>query len=109
MKALETLAASSQLVRHSWSMHRSRLWLPLQWLEIKPTDNDKTKAKKKKLQKSYKSKLRFRKLDMQTKNRQQSWLDFRKGKGAKKKVCIRTQQQAFGGLPQDSSSQHLLA
>lgn len=62
----------------------------MQWLEIKSTDTDKTKNKKKKLQKSYKSKMRFQKLDVETKNRQQSWLDFRKGKGAKKKVRCRT-------------------
>ena len=33
-----------------------------------------------------KSKMRFQKLDQATKDRQQSWLDFKKGKGAKKKV-----------------------
>ena len=66
----------------------ARFWL--QWLEIKPTDSEKNKAKKKKLQKSYKSKLRFHKLDMETKNRQDSWLNFRKGKGAKKKVLPRS-------------------
>ena len=58
----------------------------LQWLDVKPTDSEKTKQKKKKLQKSMKSKMRFQKLDQATKDRQQSWLDFRKGKGAKKKV-----------------------
>ncbi len=58
----------------------------LQWLEIRQEDDDKTKAKKKKLQKSYKSKLRFQQMDMETKKRQDSWLNFRKGKGAKKKV-----------------------
>ena len=70
----------------------SKLTCPtwLQWLEIKPTDSEKNKAKKKKLQKSYKSKLRFHKLDMETKNRQDSWLNFRKGKGAKKKVLLRS-------------------
>ncbi|EIE26983.1 hypothetical protein COCSUDRAFT_64747 [Coccomyxa subellipsoidea C-169] len=56
------------------------------WLEIKPTDDDKTKAKKKKLQKSYKSKKRFQEMDMVTKKKQQSWLDFKSGKGAKKKT-----------------------
>lgn len=57
-----------------------------QWLEIKLTDDEKTRNKKKKLQKSWKSKLRFQRLDLETKQRQQSWLDFKKGKGAKKKV-----------------------
>ncbi|CAL8468979.1 g8520 [Coccomyxa elongata] len=56
------------------------------WLEIKPTDDDKTRAKKKKLQKSYKSKKRFLEMDMITKKKQQSWLDFKSGKGAKKKT-----------------------
>ena len=57
-----------------------------QWLEIKLTDDEKTRNKKKKLQKSWKSKLRFQRLDLETKQRQQSWLDFKKGKGAKKKA-----------------------
>ena len=57
-----------------------------QWLEIKVTDDEKTRNKKKKLQKSWKSKLRFQRLDLETKQRQQSWLDFKKGKGAKKKA-----------------------
>jgi survival-of-motor-neuron-related-splicing factor 30 len=59
----------------------------VQWLEVKQTDDEKTRNKKKKLQKSWKSKLRFQRLDLETKQRQQSWLDFKKGKGAKKKVC----------------------
>ena len=59
-----------------------------QWLEIKPTDDDKKRAKKRKLQKSFKSKLRFQKLDLETKARQQSWLDFKRGKGARKKVRV---------------------
>lgn len=58
----------------------------LQWLEIKPTDDDKTRNKKKKLQKSFKSKMRFQEMDLLTKKKQQSWLDFKSGKGAKKKV-----------------------
>jgi hypothetical protein len=57
-----------------------------QWLTIRDADDDKTKAKKRKLQKSWKSKLRFQQMDMETKKRQDSWLNFRKGKGAKKKV-----------------------
>ena len=59
-----------------------------QWLVIKDSDDVKTRNKKKKLQKSYKSKLRFQKLDMETKGRQKSWLDFKTGKGAKKKACL---------------------
>lgn len=56
------------------------------WLEVKPTDDDKIRNRKKKLQKSYKSKLRFQQLDMEVKNRQSSWLNFKKGKGSKKKT-----------------------
>ena len=62
--------------------------MTLQWLEIKSPDNEKTKNKKKRLQKSLKSKIRFQKLDQATSERQQGWLNFRKGKGAKKKVGL---------------------
>lgn len=44
-----------------------------QWLTILPEDDEKTKAKKKKLIKSYKSKMRFAKLDQETKV--QLWWD----------------------------------
>ena len=60
------------------------LWL--QWLEIKDTDDEKTKARKRKLQKSHKSKLRFQQLDQEVKSRQDNWQNFKKGKGARKKV-----------------------
>ena len=63
------------------------VWL-LQWLEIKETDDEKTKAKKKKLQKSHKSKQRFARLDAETQQRQQSWQNFKKGKGSQKKVRL---------------------
>ena len=59
---------------------------PSQWLEIQPEDDEKTRSKKKKLAKSYKSKMRFQKMDTETKSRQSSWLDFQKGKGTKKKA-----------------------
>ena len=55
-------------------------------MQIKETDDDKTKARKKKLQKSFKSKQRFQEMDKQTQKKQQSWLDFKSGKGSKKKV-----------------------
>ena len=58
----------------------------MQWLVIQPEDDEKTKAKKKKLAKSYKSKMRFQRMDAETKTRQNSWLDFQKGKGTKKKA-----------------------
>ena len=58
----------------------------VQWLVVKETDDDKTRSRKKKLQKSHKSKLRFQQLDQEVKHRQDSWQNFKKGKGAKKKV-----------------------
>ena len=72
-----------------------------QWLQIKETDDAKTKTRKKKLQKSHKSKLRFHQLDLEVKSRQDNWQNFRKGKGAKKKVrssllCSREGQLYMG-------------
>lgn len=58
----------------------------MQYMEITDKDDDKAKSKKKKLQKSWKSQQRFAKLDAETQKRQQSWMDFKKGKGSKKKV-----------------------
>lgn len=46
------------------------------WLEIKETDDEKTKARKRKLQKSYKSKQRFQKMDKASQDKQKSWQDF---------------------------------
>ena len=57
-------------------------------MAIKDTDDEKTRARKKKLQKSFKSKQRFQEMDKLTQKKQQSWLDFKSGKGAKKKVFI---------------------
>ena len=62
----------------------------LQWLQVLPEDDDKTRQKKKKLAKSYKSKMRFQKKDLEQKQRQQSWLNFKSGKGAKKKTGFLT-------------------
>lgn len=56
------------------------------YMEITDKDDDKAKSKKKKLQKSWKSQQRFAKLDAETQKRQQSWMDFKKGKGSKKKA-----------------------
>lgn len=73
----------------------------LQWLEIKPGDDEKTVARKKKLLKSYKSKKRFQKMDIQQKERQDNWQSFLKGKGGKPKqggplcVCVRVEHQAL--------------
>jgi hypothetical protein len=57
----------------------------LQWLEIKPGDDEKTIARKKKLLKSYKSKKRFQQMDIKQKERQDNWQSFLKGKGGKPK------------------------
>jgi hypothetical protein len=58
---------------------------PSQWLEIKPGDDEKTIARKKKLLKSYKSKKRFQQMDIKQKERADSWQSFLKGKGSKPK------------------------
>ena len=58
----------------------------MQWLEVQPEDDEKTRAKKRKMAKSYKSKIRFQKMDAQQRDKQSSWLDFQKGKGTKKKA-----------------------
>ncbi|RMZ52956.1 hypothetical protein APUTEX25_001075, partial [Auxenochlorella protothecoides] len=60
------------------------------WLQIKPEDDEKVKAKKKKLQKSYKSKQRFARMDVQTKEKANSWKNFVSGKGSKKKPGFMT-------------------
>ena len=44
-------------------------------------DDEKTKQKKKKLQKSYKSKLRFHRMDQATKGKAEAWRNFVSGKG----------------------------
>ncbi|PSC74490.1 survival of motorneuron-related-splicing factor 30 [Micractinium conductrix] len=54
------------------------------WLEVKPTDDEKTKSKKRKLAKAYKSRARFAKLDIQSKQKQDAWKRFQAGKGKKK-------------------------
>ncbi|KAI8462431.1 MAG: hypothetical protein J3K34DRAFT_527755 [Monoraphidium minutum] len=60
------------------------------WLEIKPEDDEKTVARKKKLLKSYKSKIRFSNLDIKSKEKQGSWQSFLKGKGGKGKTGFMT-------------------
>jgi survival-of-motor-neuron-related-splicing factor 30 len=54
------------------------------WLEVKATDDDKTKQKKRKLAKAFKSKARFAKLDLQQKQKADSWKTFLAGKSKKK-------------------------
>ncbi|KAL3140953.1 hypothetical protein ABBQ32_005477 [Trebouxia sp. C0010 RCD-2024] len=56
------------------------------YMEITDKDDEKSKAKKRKLQKSWKSNQRFAKKDAETQKRQQSWMDFKKGKGSKHKA-----------------------
>ena len=67
------------------------------------TDDEKTKQKKRKLLKSYKSKLRFQSMDMESKHRQQSWLNFKTGKGAKKKTGFlsTTKKGSIFSVPED--------
>ena len=64
--------------------------LTSQWLEIKDTDDEKTKARKRKLLKSAKSKLRFQQMDMVQKDKQDNWQSFMHGKGQKRKVGFLT-------------------
>ena len=69
------------------------------WLEIKEEDDEKTKAKKRKLLKSMKSKMRFQNMDLVQKDKQDNWKSFLQGKGSKKKTgkpgscfCLLTRQ-----------------
>ncbi len=64
--------------------------LELQWLAMKETDDEKTKARKKKLLKSFKSKIRFQNMDLAQKQKQDTWQSFLKGKGSKKKTGFLT-------------------
>ncbi len=61
-----------------------------QWLEISEEDDEKTRERKKKLLKSYKSKIRFQNLDMKVKEKQGNWQQFLKGKGGKQKAGFMT-------------------
>ncbi|KAK9812102.1 hypothetical protein WJX73_006622 [Symbiochloris irregularis] len=76
------------------------------WLAVKDTDDDKTRNRKRKLQKSFKSKMRFQQLDMEVKNRQSSWLNFKKGKGAKKKTGFLSgrQKESMFSVPEGLDS-----
>lgn len=46
-------------------------------------DDEKTKVKKKRLQKSFKSKQRFAKMDLEQKSKADAWKTFAAGKGAR--------------------------
>jgi len=50
------------------------------------TDNERTKLKKKKLLKSFKSKQRFQKMDLEQKKKADNWKSFISAKGTKKKA-----------------------
>eukprot|EP00210_Caulerpa_lentillifera_P004510 g4303.t1 len=63
------------------------------WCQIRDRDSEKTVKKKKKLLKSYKSKIRFQKLDLDQKKKQKNWTDFIHGKGSKKKIGFFTGRQ----------------
>ncbi len=53
------------------------------WLQIRETDDEKTRQKKRKLAKAYKSKARFAKLDLQQKEKADAWKRFMAGKPKK--------------------------
>lgn len=55
------------------------------WMKILPNDDEKTKQKKRKMQKSYKSKLRFQKMDQESKAKADSWKNFQAAGTSKKK------------------------
>ena len=57
---------------------------PPAWMHIKPTDDEKTKQKKKKLLKSFKSKQRFQKMDLEQKKKADSWKSFLTSKATKR-------------------------
>lgn len=61
--------------------HADRRPTPLPSLKTSK-DDEATKAKKKRLQKSYKSKQRFAKMDLETKEKANAWKSFVTGKGA---------------------------
>eukprot|EP00967_Tisochrysis_lutea_P025318 scaffold29184_cov15-Tisochrysis_lutea.AAC.1 len=66
----------------------------LQWLEIKEGDDEKTVARKKKLIKSCKSKMRFQNMDLAQKAKADNWHNFVSGKGKKKKTGFFTGMQS---------------
>lgn len=94
----------AQLQAHDTTLTRDAA---VQWVAIKETDDEKTRARKKKLQKSFKSKQRFQEMDKQTQKKQQSWLDFKSGKGAKKKVlALSAPPEVAAKLPSPSYDTH---
>ena len=55
------------------------------WLVVKEGDDERTRQKKRKLAKAWKSKARFVRLDVQQKEKADAWKSFLAGKGGKKK------------------------
>ncbi|PRW20751.1 survival of motor neuron-related-splicing factor 30 [Chlorella sorokiniana] len=60
------------------------------WLQIKDSDDDKTRQKKRKLAKAYKSKARFARLDLQQKEKADAWKRFIAGKPKKGRATRQT-------------------
>lgn len=58
------------------------------WLEIKPTDDEKTRLRKRKLIKSFKSKQRFNEMDAAQTKKADAWKSF-VSKGTKKKSGLK--------------------
>ena len=58
------------------------------WLEIKPTDDEKTRMRKRKLIKSFKSKQRFNQMDAVQTKKAEAWKSF-VTKGTKKKSGLK--------------------
>lgn len=73
--------------------------LPLTTVPCWCADDEKTKAKKKKLQKSYKSKLRFQRMDVAQKQKADAWKSFMTGKGAAGPVLPIGSARQIGGSP----------
>lgn len=63
---------------------------PPTWMQIKASDDEKTKQRKKKLLKSFKSKQRFQKMDTEQKKKADNWKSFLSSKISKKKIKNRS-------------------
>lgn len=72
------------------------------WLEIQPTDDEKTRLKKKKLIKSFKNKQRFHQMDTVQKEKADAWKSFINKKVTKKK-------KSGGGLAGVSKKQSMFS
>jgi survival-of-motor-neuron-related-splicing factor 30 len=68
---------------------------PPAWMHIKSTDDEKTKQKKKKLLKSFKSKQRFQKMDLEQKKKADNWKSFLTSKATKKSGGLNKKKSMF--------------